>query len=141
MDLYDIAPGLALDPAGYWVAPEEVRVSYPADGNDNCLTIEEASFWFAHRNRAITTAVRRYPPAGGPILDVGAGNGYVSAALENAGFPTVAIEPSRAGAGNAAARRISHVVCGSLPSNAFRTGTAGGSGLFSVPRHMQTDRN
>jgi SAM-dependent methyltransferase len=141
MDLYDIAPGLSLDPAGYWLSPEQVKISYPPDGNDNCLTMEEASFWFTHRNRAIIAAVRRHPPAGGPIFDVGAGNGYVSQALETAGFPTIAIEPNRAGAGNAAARHVSHVVCGSLPSKAFRTGTAGAIGLFDVLEHVEADRD
>src|SRR5258706_8348496 len=141
MDLYDIAPGLSLDPAGYWLAPEQVRISYPADGNDNCLTMEEASFWFTHRNRAITAAVRRHPPADGPIFDVGAGNGYVSAALEAAGFPTIAIEPNRAGARNAVSRHVSHVVCGSLPSSAFRAGTAGAIGLFDVLEHIDADRD
>src|SRR5205807_2162811 len=141
MDLHDIAPGLSLDPAGYWLAPGQAQVSYPSDGNDNCLTIEDASFWFTHRNRAITAAVRRYPPAGGPIFDVGAGNGYVSAALETAGFSTIAIEPRRGGAGNAAARHVPHVVCGSLPSNAFRTGTAGAIGLFDVLEHVDDHRD
>lgn len=141
MDLHDIAPGLSLDPAGFWLAPEQVQVSYPDDGNDYCLTMEDASFWFTHRNRAIIAAVRRHPPAGGPIFDVGAGNGYVSAGLETAGFSTIAIEPNRAGAANAAARRISRVVCGSLPSNAFRTGTAGAIGLFDVLEHVEADRD
>lgn len=141
MDLYDIAPGLSLDPAGYWMTPEQVQVSYPAHGNDNCLAVEDASFWFTHRNRAIIATVRRHPPAGGPIFDVGAGNGYVSAALETAGFPTIALEPSRAGAGNAAARNVSHVVCGTLPSSAFRTSTAGAIGLFDVLEHVEADRD
>jgi SAM-dependent methyltransferase len=85
--------------------------------------------------------VRRHPPAGGPIFDIGAGNGYVSAALEAAGFPTIAIEPNRAGAANAVARRVSHVVCGSLPSKAFRAGTAGAIGLFDVLEHVEADRD
>lgn len=140
MEMNEIGPGLDRDPAGYWLAPEDVPVSYPADGNATCLTVESESFWFAHRNRAIVAAVKRYPPAAGPLFDVGAGNGYVTAALELAGFTAVAIEPNRAGAANAVARHVPHVVCGALPSTAFRTGSAGAIGLFDVLEHIENDR-
>lgn len=138
--MYDIAPGLVRDAAGYWVGPEEVLASYPADGHDACFGIEDESFWFAHRNRVIVAAVRRFPPENGPIFDVGAGNGYVAAALERAGFPTVAIEPSRTGAANAVARGVGHVVCGTLPSVAFRPESAGAIALFDVIEHIEEDR-
>jgi len=136
----EIAPGLIADAAGFWRTAEETLPSYPAGGNDAFFPIEEESFWFAHRNRAIVAAVRRHPPADGPIFDVGAGNGYVSAALEREGFPTVAIEPNAAGAANAVARRVTNVVCGSLPSTAFRKATAGGIALFDVLEHVQKDQ-
>lgn len=139
MNVLDAAPGVARDPAGYWVTPEAVETSYPSGGNDFCLTLEEESFWFRHRNRMITAAVRRHPPRGGPIFDVGAGNGYVAAALEKAGFPTIAIEPNRAGAANAL-RRLPNVICGSFPSAAFRTDAAGAIGLFDVVEHIDADR-
>lgn len=139
MRIDEVAPGLLRDPAGFWVAPEEVPTSYPIDGLEGCLPIEEESFWFAHRNHAILSAVWRYPPANGPIFDVGAGNGYVAAALERAGFPVIAIEPNRAGAVNVVARRVEHVVCGGLPSVAFREGTAGAIGLFDVLEHVEND--
>jgi SAM-dependent methyltransferase len=137
----DIAPGLTRDPAGYWIAPEPVTASYPTDGHDACMAFEEESFWFAHRNRTILSAVRRYPPADGPLFDVGAGNGYVAEALEQAGFPVIAIEPSHAGAANAVARHVTWVVCGGLPSSAFRHGTAGAIGLFDVIEHIEDDRS
>ena len=85
-------------------------------------------------------AVRRYPPADGPIFDVGAGNGFVAAALQRAGFPTIAIEPNRTGATNAIGRGVEQVVCGSLPSSAFREHTAGAIGLFDVIEHVEDDR-
>jgi SAM-dependent methyltransferase len=138
--MQDIAPGLRRHPAGYWLSPENVETSYPADGNDNCLPIETASFWYSHRNRAITAAVQRYPPHDGPIFDVGAGNGHVTEALERCGFSAVAIEPNPAGAANAVTRHVSHVVCGGLPSSAFRLNTAGAIGLFDVIEHVKDDR-
>ena len=140
MTIEEIAPGLVRDPAGYWLTPEQAAtISWPADGNDTCLAMEEESFWFAHRNRAIVAAVRRYPPDG-PIFDVGSGNGYVAAALEKAGFPTIAIEPSRAGASNAMARHVANVVCGVFPSTAFLRPAAGAVALFDVLEHVEDDR-
>ena len=117
-----------------------MQPSYPMEGNDFCFGVEEESFWFAHRNRAIVAAVRRYPPADGPIFDVGAGNGFVAAALERAGFPTIAIEPNRTGATNAVERGVKRVVCGSLPSSVFRERTAGAIGLFDMIEHVEDDR-
>jgi SAM-dependent methyltransferase len=140
MELQQIAPGLERDPTGYWIAPNDVTRSYPADAHDFCLTFEEQSFWFSHRNRAIEAAVRRFPPAEGPIFDVGAGNGYVTAALQRLGFRTIAIEPSRTGASNAVARGVTEVICGALPSAAFQPATAGGLGLFDVLEHIEDDR-
>lgn len=140
MDLHDIAPTLIRDPAGYWQDTQAVEpLSYPVSGNDFCLEIEDSSFWFAHRNRVIVAAVNRYPPDG-PIFDVGAGNGYVAAALERAHFATVAIEPNRAGAANAARRGLERVVHGRLPSAAFAEGSAGAIGLFDVVEHIADDR-
>ena len=104
------------------------------------MRFEDASFWFPHRNKIILAAIKRYPPADGPIFDLGAGNGYVALALEQAGWPTIAIEPSAAGAANAASRGVAHVVCGGLPSVAFAARTAGAIGLFDVLEHIETDR-
>lgn len=139
MNLQEIAPGLAQHETGYWLTPEEGHASYPVDGNDFCLAVEEESFWFSHRNRAIAAAVTLRPPADGPIFDVGGGNGVVTAALLEAGFPAIVIEPNRAGAANAVRRGIPHVVCGSLPSTAFRENTAGAIGLFDVIEHVPDD--
>jgi SAM-dependent methyltransferase len=139
IDLPALAPGLRPDPAGYWSAEEPDSVLYPDDGCEFCRTVEEHSFWFEHRNAAIVTAVRRHPPAHGPIFDVGAGNGWVTAALSAAGFPTIAIEPNPVGAANAAKRGLP-AVRGSLETAGFRSGTAGAIGLFDVLEHIPDDR-
>lgn len=140
MNLDDIASGLVRHEDGYWVADHFGPVSYPQAGNDFCLSVEDDSFWFAHRNRAIIAAVRRYPPAAGaPLLDLGAGNGFVSAALQAAGFPVVAIEPNPAGTRNAVDRQVRAVICGMLPSQKFRHATAGAIGLFDVVEHVEDD--
>jgi SAM-dependent methyltransferase len=136
----EIAAGLRCDSAGYWATPATAAVSYPEDGHDFCLSVEESSFWFAHRNRAILAALDRFPPGSGPLLDVGAGNGFVAAALIKAGIRVVPIEPSPVGAANAVKRGLDPVVCGSLPDAAFRERSAGGIGLFDVLEHVDDDR-
>ena len=139
MNLREIAPGLVHDQGGFWVAPEELETSYPEYGNDFCFSVEDHSLWFAHRNSVIAAAVQRHETAGARIFDVGAGNGYVTAALERAGFCAVAIEPNRSGVENAVRRGLDFVVRGHLPSPAFRHGTADAIGLFDVVEHIEGD--
>jgi SAM-dependent methyltransferase len=136
-----LANGLQLDPDGCWSTPTASDVSYPAEGNDFCMSVEEQSFWFSHRNKAILAAVARFPPAGGgPLLDVGAGNGFVAEALGRAGVRAVAIEPNAAGARNAVARGLSPVIRGVLPDPSFHEKCAGGIALFDVLEHVADDR-
>jgi SAM-dependent methyltransferase len=140
MDIRDIAPGATPDPSGYWRAGVAGDISYPSEGHDFCASVEEQSFWFMHRNRAILEAVRRSPPRDGPILDVGAGNGYVALALQRAGFTTVAVEPGLEGVVNAVSRGVQHVIRGTLPSPEFQSDSAGAIGLFDVIEHVDDDR-
>lgn len=142
MDVRQIAPGATFDrEAGYWVLPNGDEVVYPESGHEFCASVEDQSFWFAHRSRMILEALRRYPPAGGPLFDVGGGNGYVALALQRAGFPTVIIEPDMRGAANAVRRGVSDVVRGTLPSDAVRREAAGGICLFDVLEHVEGDRD
>jgi SAM-dependent methyltransferase len=140
IDLSSIAPGLRREPEGYWTAGLHEAVSYPAEGSDFCFSVEDASFWFSHRNRVIAEALRTFPPAAGPLFDVGAGNGFVAAGLQKAGFEVIAIEPSRAGAANAVRRGVDPVVWGTAESAGFLDRSAGAIGLFDVVEHIEDDR-
>jgi hypothetical protein len=96
-DIHDIAPTLKKADNGIWYSPEESSISYPADGNDSCFSVEDRSFWFKHRNACIAGMVSAFPPGDrGPIYDIGGGNGFVSLGLANAGFDVVLVEPGRA---------------------------------------------
>src|SRR5690606_38954022 len=79
-------------------------VSYPEAGHGACFDIEDASFWFRHRNEAISAMVRRHPPDG-LLLDVGGGNGYVAQRLVRDGWPVALLEPGVQGATNARLQR------------------------------------
>ena len=88
------AVGLVYGPNGYWIAERNSVLSYPAEGNDLCYSLEDDSFWFRHRNELIVETLRQFPPPG-TLFDVGGGNGYVATGLERAGFPTVLVEAGR----------------------------------------------
>jgi SAM-dependent methyltransferase len=139
IDLAAMAPRLRLDADGIWRAAARTAIDYPDAANAFCFAVEDVSFWFAHRNRVVIDAVRRFPPAG-PIADIGAGNGFVSLGLERAGFPAIAIEPGPTGARNARSRGLGTVVCATLDEAGFASGTLAAAGLFDVLEHIADDR-
>ncbi len=137
-DLSNIAPNLTRHPNGFWVAQDKQEVSYPAGGNEACYSIEDASFWFKHRNAVITDVVRMFPPDG-PIFDIGGGNGYVARGLERDDFPVVLVEPGPAGASNAVKRGVENVVCATTQAAGFQPNTLSSVGLFDVLEHIDDD--
>jgi SAM-dependent methyltransferase len=115
-------------------------VSYPLDGNQACFQIEESSFWFRHRNACIAAAVKNFPPReGGPIFDIGGGNGFVSASLIRAGFESILVEPGPAGASNGKKRGIETVICATTSGAKFRKSSLPAIGLFDVIEHIDDD--
>src|SRR6266487_5238914 len=91
IDLTAIAANLELK-NGIWYSKNTSPISYPEHGNDMCFQIEEDSFWFKHRNNCILELVKNYP-AGEIFLDVGGGNGFVTLALQQAGYNAILVEP------------------------------------------------
>jgi len=117
--------------------PDPARaLSYPEGEHAHLLPVEDHSFWFAHRNRCLVELLARHPPPG-PLLDIGAGNGFVTRGLEQAGHPSIALEPSPAGAANARARGLDPVVCATLEEADFAPGSIPAAGLFDVLEHIE----
>lgn len=137
-DLRSVAANLEEGPDGIWYSRNRTQISYPEEGNLNCLALEEDSFWFEHRNRCILAAVRQFPPAGA-LLDVGGGNGYVALGLQRAGVAAALLEPGEQGARNARRRGVQPVICSTLEDAGFAPGSLGGVGLFDVLEHIQDD--
>jgi len=129
---------LRQDQDGIWRGDPRSAVSYPDEGNALFLDIEERSFWFRHRNRCITAAVKRYRPSG-PVVDVGAGNGFVARGLETAGFEVIAVEPGLSGARAARNRGIRRVICGTFEDIGFAPSSLPAVGLFDVLEHVRDD--
>ena len=133
-----LPPSLERDEMGLWRCGSRTAISYPETGNVDLLAVEDASFWFQHRNRCITSAVHRFPP-GGPIVDVGAGNGYVARGLKDAGFEVVAVEPGVNGALAAQQRGIECVICAAIQDMGLGESTIPAAGLFDVLEHIEDD--
>jgi SAM-dependent methyltransferase len=138
MDISTISSGLQRADNGIWYGRESAAISYPDDGHDLCFGVEDASFWFRHRNRCIVAAVNAFPPpGGGPIFDIGGGNGFVSAGLAAAGFEVALVEPGPAGAANARKRGIQHVICATTDTAQFSPHSLPAAGLFDVIEHIE----
>lgn len=136
----EISTGLTLGQDGIWYSAIQDSISYPTDGNQNCLAVEESSFWFEHRNKCIASLVGRFPPVGGgTILDIGGGNGFVSRGLIECGFDAALVEPGPAGAKNAKSRGISTVICATTKSAKFHPNSISAVGLFDVVEHIEDE--
>jgi SAM-dependent methyltransferase len=137
-DLRSIAPDLELGPDGWWTSRTLSKIAYPEEGNSMCFSVEEASFWFQHRNRCIVEAMRQFPPPG-VIFDVGGGNGCVARAILDSGHDVVLVEPGLAGVQNALKRGIRLVVRAAMDDMGAKDGTIPAVGLFDVVEHIPDD--
>jgi SAM-dependent methyltransferase len=137
MDLANLADGLHPTPSGIWYTDEEISgISYNEADSDLCFSVEDRSFWFAHRNNVIGSALTRFPPAG-LILDIGGGNGFVAKGLIDRGFEAAVLEPSRVGARHARERGVPSVIRGTLKGAGFHQHSIDAAGLFDVIEHIE----
>jgi SAM-dependent methyltransferase len=140
IDIRTITEGLTLGGDGIWYSAGTAQISYPADANDVYAAVEDTSFWFKHRNNCIDVVVKAFPPRDhGPIVDMGGGNGFVSAALVASGFDVVLVEPGSRGASNAKRRGLDLVVCASTETARFKLRSLSAVGLFDVLEHIRDD--
>ena len=77
-------------------AEPTLGVSYPDEGNDLTLQVEDASFWFHHRNKVLELMLERFKP-GGTLWDIGGGNGFQALHFQEQGRAVVMVEPGPGG--------------------------------------------
>ena len=123
---------------GIWVSDSFTPISYPDEGNDWCLSLEENSFWFQHRNTCIVESLNQFPP-GGPVFAVGGGNGFVSLALVREGMESVLVEPGESGINNAKKRGLKPVIRATIQDASFHGNSLPAIGLFDVVEHIEKD--
>jgi SAM-dependent methyltransferase len=133
----EFAHNLQLKEQGLWISKGPFQTSYPEGGHAWCLSVEESSFWFNHRNRCIIEMLKGTPPAGF-VLDVGGGNGFVSLAIEKAGWEVVLLEPGQ-GALNARSRGLSTVINSTFENAGLKPHSIPAIGLFDVLEHIRDD--
>ncbi len=139
VDLQQIASDIEFCPEGFWRSVESQSISYPAWGNEACFAVEDASFWFQHRNRCILRLLAAYPP-GAAFFDIGGGNGLVAKAIQDTGVDVVLVEPGPIGVRNALQRGVRQALCGTLEQAGFREDCIPSAGLFDVIEHIEDDR-
>jgi len=137
-NLLKIAQNIEIREDGIFFSKKTSKVSYPEQGNEHYLDIEQSSFWFKHRNRIIIESVKKYSPDK-VFYDVGGGNGFVSLGLENAGIITVLVEPGVQGARNAQKRGLKNIICSTLEDAGFMPDSVPSMGLFDVVEHIEDD--
>jgi len=96
-------------------------------------TAVESSWWYRVRNEVIVKTLKGRGFAG-TLWDVGSGTGVVTAAMVNAGIPTIAVEPSMGGAAIAAQRGVVSIQ-GILQSLNLPDSCLAGVGAFDVLEH------
>jgi len=139
MNIEQLAKNLTLSSNDIWVANNQRAIAFPEDGHSECEQVEEKSFWFYHRNNCLIDTMKNFSPQG-TIFDIGAGNGYVSKALSQAGFNSVAVEPGMIGAQNAKNKGLT-VICSSLEDAGFFANSLSAIGLFDVLEHIEAEKD
>jgi len=132
------AAGLELREGGIWFARGDADQGFAGDDETNWAEVEDRSFWYQHRNALLLDVLRRFPYQGW-LFEIGAGNGAVARALEAAGLPVVAVEPTVAWAKRARQRGLRHVICAHFEKAGFSAGTLDNVGLFDVLEHIERD--
>lgn len=137
-DLSRLAENLVMADEGFWVSPGHPDLKFVDAETTDWVRIEDTSYWYAHRNRCFLAVMRRYPPQD-TFFEVGAGNGSVALAIQNAGYQVVALEPTVRLARNAKRRGLRSVVCSDLENAGFRQGALANVGMFDVLEHIPAD--
>ena len=131
-----ISEHLQQDASGIWHAASQEPISYTPDGH-NLIRDYEDSFWYRHRNRVICDLVA---DAGArQLLEIGGGNGMVSAALQAQGLEVTLLEPGIEGIYHARERGLQHLVHSSLGKAAIKPNVVPHAGLFDVLEHIEDD--
>ena len=123
---------------GIYYSKSDSCISYPEEGNEDCMQIEQDSFWFIHRNNIIANSVQKYSP-NEIFFDIGGGNGFVAKRLQDDGIKTILVEPGKKGVINAYKRGVKNVLCSTLEDAEFEHNSIDSVGLFDVVEHIEDD--
>jgi 2-polyprenyl-3-methyl-5-hydroxy-6-metoxy-1,4-benzoquinol methylase len=124
---------------GIWFSHYTDRViSYPPNDNLIWSEVEKKSYWFIQRNKIIGLLAQRFCSIK-ELIDIGGGNGFVSQALDDAGFDVYMIEPGITGILKAKERGLKNLVNASFDELQLTPDSLPNAGLFDVLEHIKDD--
>lgn len=123
---------------GIWFSKNQPKISYPEEGNDLCYQLEDTSYWFGHRNKNISSLVKRFNKDD-IFFDIGGGNGFVALGLQKDGIDSVLLEPGISGVKHAKDRGLNNLICTTLEEANFEENTINSAGAFDVIEHIEND--
>ena len=138
MNFEKIAYNIKKAENGIYYSKSDSSISYPEEGNENCIQIEQDSFWFDHRNNIIANSVQKYS-RNDIFFDIGGGNGFVAKRLQDDGIKTILVEAGKMGVINAHKRGLKNVLCSTLEDAEFEHNSIDAVGLFDVLEHIEVD--
>ncbi len=138
IDLSAISGNLVRGEDGIWFSLDHHDLRFNEDAEIDWESIEQKSFWYRYRNRYFLDVLNRFPPTG-TLFEIGAGNGAVTLAIQRAGRPIVAIEPTVRMAKHARSRGILNVACSFLDDAQFSEGSLENVGMFDILEHVPDD--
>jgi len=138
VDLASISDGLTESEPGFWVGPETEGLHYDSARSLHWREAEDGSGWHRHRAAVVADVLAAFGP-GGPVIDMGGGNGFVSRALVESGIPSVLVEPVNEAVRTAYDRGLRPVVCSTVEAARFRPGLLPAVGMFDVLEHLDDD--
>jgi SAM-dependent methyltransferase len=137
VNIGELSDNLTKNPEGIWQAPSNEAVSYPEDNHDILNSCEENSFWFRHRLDCISLLIRDYNITS--LLDVGGGNGRLTALLQDRGVTCALLEPGPHAIRNAQAGGVRILINSALTEAKFKDGSFPAVGMFDVLEHIEDD--
>ena len=128
------------DKNGIFVHDFNAKISYPAEGNEDCFKLEDNSLWFIQRNDLILNLINKHH-IDGNFLDIGGGNGFQAKAIIKSNFNgrVFICEPGYEGCLNAKKRGIENVFNGIFENFPFSENAISVVGLFDVIEHIEDD--
>lgn len=138
IDLSLLADNLVLSEDGIWFSRGHHDFKYIENDETDWESIEQKSFWYRHRNRCFLEFINHYPPTG-TLFEIGAGNGSVALAIQQANYPVVAFEPTVRLSRFAKLRGVKNVACSFLGDARIKKGSLQNVGMFDLLEHIQKD--
>ena len=122
-----------------WRSKKHKNINFLYSENIPWFKIEKKSWWYKHRQKIFEVFLKRNSIRG-PILDIGAGNGYVAQYLIKKGYDVTALEPTDYLARNAKSIGLPCVINASLDEAKFLDARISNIVLFDVLEHINNPK-